>query len=78
MRSHAAMPLGSRQCSFLRLIAQALKEAVSVPSREDVWALLYSARLGRPVVSHRLILGTVRTRCFRPRSWMETSAQEMS
>lgn len=79
--SHLGKPLGNCTCSLMGLIVQAPSEAVSCQCRrEDLSVLfLHSPRLGRSTCKpERVILGTRRTRSIRPRSWLETSAQEMS
>lgn len=79
MHSHVGKSLGSCTCSLMRLIVQAPSEAVSGQCREDLSVLfLHSPRLGRAMCQPEMILGTRRMRYVLPRSWLETSAQEMS
>lgn len=76
MHSHVGKSLGSCTCSLMRLIVQAPSEAVSGQSGEDL-SVLFLLALEDPYVSQRVILGTRRIPYILPRSWLETSAQEM-
>lgn len=76
MHSHVGKSSGSCMCSLITLIVQALNEAVSVQSREDLSALfLYLGRsMSQPEADPQHNENVIHS----ARSGFETSAQEMS